>query len=161
MLLVSSSSQTIPVNFLLFPSITYPNPLFSWSSHQIPFVSIKFSSKSFCSHNFPLFPQLPFVPNPNQPNPTQPNINPQKALNFVRDLGRVLNGAPQFRGRPGSEATVWQADVCLVRQSRKWGFCACQVLWKIAGWSASSAADCRASSFMCVCYHDEWARVIS
>jgi hypothetical protein len=43
---------------------------------------------------------------PTQPNPTQPNINPHKALNFVRDLGRVLNGGPQFLGRPGREATV-------------------------------------------------------
>jgi hypothetical protein len=151
MLLVSSSSQTIPINFLLFPSITHQNPLFSSSSHEIPFVPIKFSSKSFCP------PQLPinflFVPNPTQPNP-------HKALNFFIDSGRVVKGAPQFLGRPEGKLQ-WQADVCLVPQSRKWGFCACRVLWKIAGGSASSAAVCRASSFMRVCYHEEWARVIS
>jgi hypothetical protein len=37
--------------------------------------------------------------------------------------------------------------------------------WKTAGKSVSSAASsfthCRASTFMCVCYHEEWARVIS
>jgi hypothetical protein len=36
-----------------------------------------------------------------------------------------------------------------VQQSSKSGFSTCQVLWKIVGRSASLAAVCRASSFMC------------
>jgi hypothetical protein len=60
-------------------------------------------------------------------------------VRLVRDLGRVLNGAPQFLGRPEGELQ-WQADVRRVWQSRKSGSSACQVLWKIAGRSASCAA---------------------
>jgi hypothetical protein len=60
-------------------------------------------------------------------------------VRVVRDLGRVLNGAPQFMGRPEGELQ-WQADVRRVWQSRKSGFSACQVLWKIAGRSTSCAA---------------------
>jgi hypothetical protein len=50
-----SSYQTIPINFLLFPTIT----------HQIPFVPIKFPSKSFWSLKFP------WTSFCSQPNPTQ------------------------------------------------------------------------------------------
>jgi hypothetical protein len=60
-------------------------------------------------------------------------------VKLVRDSGRVLNGAPQFVGRPEGELH-WQADVCGVRPSRTPGFSACQVLWLIAGRSASCAA---------------------
>jgi len=49
-------------------------------------------------------------------------------------------------GEPKEEA--WQADVCQVRQSRKSGFSACQVLWKSAGGSASRAAVCHSFSLM-------------
>jgi hypothetical protein len=59
-------------------------------------------------------------------------------VRLVRDSGRVLNGTPQFVGRPEGELQ-WQADVFRVLQSRKAGFSVCQVLWKIAG----------RSSFMC------------
>ncbi len=62
-----SSSQRIPIKFLLFPSITHQNLV---CSHQVPkyfasnpFVSIKFPWTSFCSQ-------------------TQPYINPHKAWNF-------------------------------------------------------------------------------
>jgi hypothetical protein len=111
-------SHQVPIKF---PSITRKYAFgfikFPKNSHQIAlvlinnpsksFVLIKFSSNPFCSHQvlikILLFPQLPI-------NfllfPTQPYINPHKALNFVRDLGRVLNGAPQFLGRPGRGATV-------------------------------------------------------
>jgi hypothetical protein len=46
-----------------------------------------------------------------------------------------------------------------VRPSRTSGFSSCQVLWLIAGRSASSAAVCRASSFMCATHlssHQNW-----
>jgi len=69
-------------------------------------------------------------------------------VTLVRDSGGVLNEAPQFVGRPEGELQ-WQADVCRVRQSRKSGFSAYQVLWNIAGRSASRSAVCRASFFMC------------
>ncbi len=69
-----SSSQTVPIEFLLFSLISHQNPFvlikFSNNSHQIPlvpinnpskfFVPIKFQSSSFCSHQvsnkFLLFP---------------------------------------------------------------------------------------------------------
>ncbi len=44
-----------------------------------------------------------------------------ETVRLVRDSGRVLNGAPQFVGRPEGELQ-WQADVCRVRQMRKSGF---------------------------------------
>jgi hypothetical protein len=69
-------------------------------------------------------------------------------MKLVRDSGRVLNGAPQFVGRPEGELQ-WQADVYRVRPSRTSGFSACQVLWLMAGRSASRAAVCSASFFMC------------
>ena len=59
------------------------------------------------------------------------------------DSGTVLNGAPQFVGRPEGELQ-WQADVGRVRPSRTSGFSACQVLWKIC----FSRAVCRAASLM-------------
>jgi hypothetical protein len=68
-------------------------------------------------------------------------------MSLVRDSGRVLNGVLQFVRRPERELQR-QADVC--RKSRKLGFSACQVLWKIAGGSASRMAAYRSSSFMCV-----------
>jgi len=127
MVLVSSSSETIPIKFLLFPSITHQYAFgfikFPNNSHRIPLVPINNPSKSFVliksllfpssSHQNPFVPttshQLHFVPSTSfcsQLNPTQSYINPHKALNFVRDLGRVLNGAPQFLGRPGRQATL-------------------------------------------------------
>jgi hypothetical protein len=46
-------SQTVPIKFLLFPSITYQNPFvlikFSNGSYQISLVPINNPSKSFCS----------------------------------------------------------------------------------------------------------------
>ncbi len=54
------SSQTIPIKFLLFSSITHQNPFvpieFPKNSHQIPLVPINNPSKSFCSHRVPLVP---------------------------------------------------------------------------------------------------------
>jgi hypothetical protein len=47
-------------------------------------------------------------------------------VKLVRDTGRVLNGAPQFVGRPEGELQ------CQVRPSRTSGFSACQILWLIA-----------------------------
>ncbi len=47
-------------------------------------------------------------------------------MKLVRDTGRVLNGAPQFVGRPEGELQ------CQVRPSRTSGFSACQILWLIA-----------------------------
>ncbi len=69
-------------------------------------------------------------------------------MKLVRDSGRVLNGAPQFVGRPEGELQ-WQADVGRGRPSKTSGFSASQVSWPIAGRSASRAALCRASSLMC------------
>jgi hypothetical protein len=64
------------------------------------------------------------------------------------DSGRVLNGEQQFVGRPEGELQ-WQADVGRVRPSRSLGCSACQVLWPIAGRSASRAAVGRTSSLIC------------
>ncbi len=119
---LKSSSETVPVKFLLFPSITHQNPFvlkqfpskfllfpsithqnlfvpikFSNSSNQIPLVPINNPSKSFCSHqlpiNFTLFPSnFLFFP-------TQPYINPHKALKFVRDWGRRLLGVAEQKVR--------------------------------------------------------------
>jgi hypothetical protein len=69
-------------------------------------------------------------------------------VKLVRDSGRVPNGATKSVDRPEGELQ-WQANVGRVRPSRTSGFCACQVLWPIAGRSASRAAVCRASSLMC------------
>ncbi len=41
-----------------------------------------------------------------------------ETVRLVRDSGRVLNGAPQFVGRPEGKVQ-WQADVCRMRQRRK------------------------------------------
>jgi hypothetical protein len=68
------SSQIVPIEFLLFPSISHQNPFvlikFSIFFHQIPlvpikilFVPIKFQSNSFCSHQVPKKShQIPLVP---------------------------------------------------------------------------------------------------
>ncbi len=157
-----SSLQTVPKKILLFPSMSHQNPFvlikFPKNSHQIPFVPINNPSTSFCSHQVPeqfpsrflLFPssshQNRFVPMAMEDRQVSTG---ERALRWtVRDSGRVLNGAPQFVGRPEGEPQ-WQADVCRMRQSRKSRFSACQVLWKIAGRSASREAVCRTSSFMC------------
>ncbi len=66
MLDLSSSSQTVPIKFLLFPSISYQNLFilikFPNNSHQIPLVPIDNLSKLFCSYhvpiNFLLFPSI-------------------------------------------------------------------------------------------------------
>jgi len=55
--LFASSSQKIPVKFLLFPSIT----------HQNAFVLIKFQSNSFCSHQVPI--KFLLFPSSSHPNP--------------------------------------------------------------------------------------------
>jgi hypothetical protein len=47
-------------------------------------------------------------------------------VKLVRDSGRVLNGAPQFVGRPEGELQL-QAVVGRVWPSRTSGFSACQV----------------------------------
>jgi hypothetical protein len=91
MLLVSSSSQTIPIKVLCSHQVLIKSLLFVSSSHQNPFVPTT-------SHQLHFVPSTSFC--------SQPYINPHKALNFVRDLGRVLNGASQFLGRPGREARV-------------------------------------------------------
>jgi len=98
----SFCSQTIPIKFLLFPSITHQNPFvpikFSNSSNQIPLVPINNPSKSFCSHQ--TSHQLYFVSINLLFFPTQPYyINPHKALNFVRDWGRRLLGAAKQKVR--------------------------------------------------------------
>jgi hypothetical protein len=59
-----SSSQIVPIEFLLFPSISHQNPFvlikFPNNSHQIPFAPINNPSKFFCFHQvsikFLLFP---------------------------------------------------------------------------------------------------------
>jgi len=112
--LFPSTSQTIPIKFLLFPSITHQNyfvPIkFPNNSHQIPLVPISNPSNSFCSHQLPINSLL------------FPTLKPHKALNCVRDWGRVLNGATRFLGRP-EEELQWQADVCrLPRFSAFQGF---------------------------------------
>jgi hypothetical protein len=144
----SSCSHQYPIKILLFSS----------SSHQIPLVPINNPSISSCSHQVPeqfpsrflLFPssshQNRFVPMAMEDRQVSTGERPLRCT--VRDSGRVLNGAPQFVGRPEGEPQ-WQADVCRMRQSRKSGFSGCQVLWKIAGRSASREAVCRTSSFMC------------
>ncbi len=68
-------------------------------------VPINNPSKFFCSHRVPK------------------QFSPKNHQNCVRDWGRVLNGAPQFLGRPEEELR-WQADVCRVQQSRKSRFSA-------------------------------------
>jgi len=57
-------------------------------------------------------------------------------VKLVRDSGRVLNGAPQFVGRPEGELQL-QAVVGRVWPSRTSGFSACQVLWPI--WFSSGS----------------------
>jgi hypothetical protein len=77
-----SSFQTVLIKFLLFPSITHQNLLFSSSSktsHQIPLVPVITHQNPFVFIYFPLFPSsscnfLLFS--------TQHYINPHKALNF-------------------------------------------------------------------------------
>jgi hypothetical protein len=99
----SFCSHRVPKNSLVFPSVTRQNP----------FVFIKFPSNSFCFHQVPikffLFPssshQLHIVPINFILFPTPPYIYPHKALNFVRDSGRVQNGAPSsWAGRKGSSS---------------------------------------------------------
>jgi hypothetical protein len=60
-------------------------------------------------------------------------------------LGRVLNRT-QERLR---QSAKWSAAVRGQARRGASEFSACQVLWLITGRSASSAAVCRASSFMC------------
>ncbi len=153
-----SSSQTVPNKFLLFSSISHRNPFvlikFSKNSHQIPLVPINILLFSSSSWTIPI--KIPLVPIKfpsksfcSQAMGYRQVSTGERALRWtVRDLGRVLNGAPQFVGRPEGEPQ-WQADVCRMRQSGKSGFSACQVLWRIAGRSASPKALCRTSSFMC------------
>ncbi len=49
-----SSSQIVPIKFILFSSISHHNPFvlikFPKNSHQIPLVPINNPSKAFCSH---------------------------------------------------------------------------------------------------------------
>jgi hypothetical protein len=113
MLLVSSSSQTSPIGFLLFPSITHQNPLFSsnpFCSHQ---VLIKYSSKSFCSHNFPSTSlcSLNFLLFPTQPNPT---LNkPTQSSKFCERLGQSAKRSAPVPGQArkasysDSQTFVW------------------------------------------------------
>ncbi len=133
MLLVSSSSQTIPIKFLLFPSITHQNPLFSLSSHQNPFVPTT-------SH------QLPFVPNPILYKPTQ-------SSKFCETLGQSAKRSAPVPGqaRKGTysdrQTSVWcgraesgdfvpvrfcersRADLLLARQSAALlPSCACAIM---------------------------------
>ncbi len=126
-----SSSQIIPINILLLSS----------SSQKIP---IKFSSIFF------LFPsgsyQNPFVPMAMQDRQVSTKVNGE-TRESLRQSAKWSAGVRGQEGEPKEEA--WQADVCRVRQSRKSGFSACQVLWKSAGRSASRAAVCHASSLMC------------
>jgi hypothetical protein len=64
-------------------------------------------------------------------------------------LGQSAKQSTTVCGQAGRGATVAGRHPPAVQESRKSGFSACQVLWKIVGRSASHAALCRASSFMC------------
>ncbi len=69
-------------------------------------------------------------------------------VRLMKDSSWVLNGTPQFMGRPKGEPQ-WKIDICRVWQSKKSGFSAYQVLWKITCRSSSHTVVCDASSFMC------------
>ncbi len=53
-------------------------------------------------------------------------------MRLVRDSGRVLNGAPQFVGRPKGELQWRQMSAGGVAEEQV-GISVCQVLWKIVG----------------------------
>jgi hypothetical protein len=148
--LFSSSSQTIPIKFLLFPSITYQNPFvlikFPNNSHQIPLVPINNPSKSFCSQKvlikFLLFPlsshQHPFVPMAMEDRQVSTNDAPSSTLPEL----------PAVRGQARKGATMAGRRLPGAAE-QKLGIFFLLVLWKIAGGSASRTAVCRASSFVC------------
>ncbi len=73
--------------------------MFSASSHQIPFVPIKFSSKSFCSHNFPSTSlcSLNFLLFPTQPNPTL--HKPTQSSKFCERLGQSAKRSAPVPGQ--------------------------------------------------------------
>jgi hypothetical protein len=114
----SSSPQTVPIKFFLFPSIFHQNPFvlikFPNNSHQIPFVPIKFSSNSFlfpssfhqipfCSHQvsikFLLFPYLWRIGRWAQVS-TKVNGDTRERL------GRSAKRSAAVRGQAGRGATV-------------------------------------------------------
>ncbi len=118
-----SSSQKVPIKFLLFPSIThqyafgfikFPNnscqlPLVPINNLSKSFVLMKFSSNPFCQHQvlikILLFPQLPFVPSTSfcsQPKPTQPNPTqhkPTKSSKFCERLGQSAKRSAPVPGQ--------------------------------------------------------------
>ncbi len=104
-----SSSQKVPIKFLLFPSISHQNPFVLTklpnNYHQVPLVPINNSSKSFYSHQVPikilLFLWLWRIG----------SCARRFSVRLLRDSGRVLNRAPQFVGRPEGKLQ-WQADIC-------------------------------------------------
>jgi hypothetical protein len=148
-----------------FPSISHQNPFvsikfpkkshqilfvlikFSESSHQIPLVPINNPSISFCSHQVPKrFPsnfssshQNPFVPIEGRQMSTKVNGETRERL------GQSTKRSVAVRGQAG-RGLQWQADVCPVRQSRKSGISACQVLWRadllLAWQSAALLPEC-------------------
>jgi hypothetical protein len=85
-----------------------------------------------------LFLQLPFVPNPTQPNPTQ--HKPTQSSKFCERLGQSAKRRAPVPGqaRKGSYSDR-QTSVWCGRAESKSGFCACQVVWKIAGGSETAA----------------------
>jgi hypothetical protein len=112
-------------------------PSISFCSHQVP---RKFSSNFSCSHQVPikflLFPWLWRIGRSAQ------------VSTKVNDETRERLGQSAAISEKAGRGAQWQSVVC--RQSRKSGFSACQVLWKIAGRSASRMAAYRSFSFMCV-----------
>ncbi len=68
-------------------------------------------------------------------------------MKLVRDSGRVLNGAPQFVGRPEGELEWQQTSAGCGRAGRR-DFLPCQVLWRIAGRFASRATVDSTSSLV-------------
>jgi hypothetical protein len=63
---------------------------------------------------------------------------------------RISSPVPPGQGGKGSYSGR-QTSTGGGRAQQSRDFPACQGLWKSAGRSASHAADCRCSSFMCVC----------
>jgi len=80
-----SSSKTVSIKFLLFPSISHQNPFvlikFLNNSHQIPLVPINNPSKSFCS---------PQVPKQFPSNSSCSHQQPIKILLFPESSQKVL-----------------------------------------------------------------------
>jgi hypothetical protein len=75
----------------------------------------------------------------------------RKANGETRErLGQSAKRSAAVHGRRSEGELQWQADVCRVcDRAESQDFFACQVLGKITGRSASRAAVCCASSFMC------------